>query len=276
MSELIEKSLGKLKENKIPNAELDLRILLNHASNKKNEIFLSNFNIKDINIKLFRYFLSKRLNYEPIAKILNEKYFWKHKFYVNHHVLDPRPETELIIEETLKNIKNKNQKISILDVGTGSGCLAISLATELPNAKITAIDISIKATDVARKNIIINKVGSQINVINCSIEDINEKYDFIVSNPPYISENEYNDLSKEIKKYEPKIALIGGKDGLFFYRNYANHFERLMKKDSYLVIEIGNKQLDSCKSIFEVTNLKLKKISKDINKIDRTLTFLKI
>ena len=153
MSEIIKKSLDKLKKLNIPNPELDLKILLKEASLDKNDIVFSNFKVKNINLEYFNSLLLKRISRQPISKILNKKYFWKSEFFVNTDVLDPRPESELIIEEVLNNIKNKNSKIKILDIGTGSGCLAISIAKELKFARVTAIDISKKAIEVAEKNI---------------------------------------------------------------------------------------------------------------------------
>ena len=142
MNNLIKESLTKLKQKNISNPELDLRILLKYASKKNNEIILSNLNLDNIDIVKFKSYLQKRINRQPIAKIINNKSFWKNDFYVNNFVLDPRPETELIIEEVLNIYKNKNSKLKILDIGTGSGCIAVSLAKEFKNASITAIDIS--------------------------------------------------------------------------------------------------------------------------------------
>ncbi len=276
MNEIYNFNLLKLKENNIPNPELDLKLLLKEASYHNKEILLSNLNIEDIDINYLDLLVSKRLQGEPISKIIKKKYFWKGEFFVNSDVLDPRPESELIIEEVLNCVKDKSKEITILDIGTGSGCLAISLAKELKNAKITAIDISEKAIRVAKKNLKINDVNSQIKLINDSFENIKGKYDYIVSNPPYVSEEEYENLQKEIKKFEPQIALLGGKDGLKFFKLFANSIENHMKKNSIFICEIGNNQLTSCKKIFSNSNLILKKISKDIQKIDRTLRFLKI
>ena len=191
-------------------------------------------------------------------------------------MLDPRPETELIIEEVLNNIEDKNKPLKILDIGTGSGCLAISLAKELKNSKITAIDISKKAINVATENIKLHNCNKQVKVKLSNLQNIKSKYDIIISNPPYIRESEYKDLQVEIKKYEPKIALLGGKDGLKFYKLFAERIEKNMNKNSLLIFEIGHNQLRPCIEIFKNTNLILKKISKDIHKIDRSLTFLKI
>ena len=142
MSDFISINLKKLKENKIPNPEIDLRILLNYSKCCENEIILSNFKTEQIDIKKFNLLLNRRILREPISKIINRKSFWKDEFYVNKYVLDPRPETEGIIEESIKIFKDKKAHFKILDIGTGSGAIAISLAREFENAKIVAIDIS--------------------------------------------------------------------------------------------------------------------------------------
>lgn len=275
MNKIINSSLLAFKEKNIENPELDLRILLKHASYKNEEIILSNINIENININYFKKLLLRRLNNEPISKIINKKSFWKDEFFVNSDVLDPRPETELIIEESLNNI-NKFKKMNILDFGTGSGCLAISLAKEFPNSKITAIDISKKALNVAKKNIDKNFLNNQIKLEFSNLESITEKFDLIVSNPPYLSFNDYHELQLEVKNHEPKIALLGGMDGLAFYEALANKIEKIMLPNSFLILEIGHTQLDSVRLIFKKTNLILKKVTKDIQNIDRTLTFFKI
>ena len=276
MNNLVYLSLEKLRDKKIYNPELDLRILLNHSSKIKKQIFLNNLNINDIDIDYFNSLLQKRLNYEPISKIIQKKNFWKYDFFVNSNVLDPRPETELIIEEVLRNIKDRKKQYKILDIGTGSGCLAICLAKELTNSKITAIDISKTAINVAKKNIKLKKLEHQIDLRLIDINKIKDKYDIIVSNPPYLTECEYEKAQEEIKNFEPKVALVGGLDGLQIYRILSKKIDYIMTNNSYFVCEIGKGQLDSIKDIFQNTNLILKKISKDLNKIDRTLTFFKI
>ena len=276
MNNLVYLSLQKLRDKKIYNPELDLRILLNHSSKIKKQIFLNNLNINDIDIDYFNSLLQKRLNYEPISKIIKKKNFWKYDFFVNSNVLDPRPETELIIEEVLSNIKDRKKQYKILDIGTGSGCLAICLAKELTNSKITAIDISKTAINVAKKNIKLKKLEHQIDLKLIDINKIKDRYDIIVSNPPYLTECEYEKAQEEIKNFEPKVALVGGADGLQIYRILSKKIDYIMTNNSYFVCEIGKGQLVSIKDIFQNTNLILKKISKDLNKIDRTLTFFKI
>src|SRR5210317_798730 len=170
MNDFIISSLEKLKNKNIPNAEIDLRVLLNYSKYSKNEIILSNFDLDQINIDLFNKVLHRRLSKEPISKIINKKNFWKDEFYVNEFVLDPRPETEGIVEESIKLIKNKNSNIKILDIGTGSGALAISLARKFINSKILDIDISEEAIKVARININKKKLNNQIQLKQTTID----------------------------------------------------------------------------------------------------------
>ncbi len=276
MNELIFWSLDKLKKNNIPNPEIDLRALLNFSKTTKNEIILSNLNLQHIDIKKFKSLLNRRLSNEPIAKIINKKSFWKDDFYVNHFVLDPRPETEAIIEESIKLISDKKKKLKILDIGTGSGALAISLAREFNNAKITAIDISKKAIDIAKKNVIDKQMEKNINLKKGNINSITSKFDLIVSNPPYLSNKEYQEVSEGIKKYEPKIALYGGQDGLFFYREFSKIIPKLMSRNAYFIIEIGEDQFNDCRQIFNNSSMNFIKKTQDLKKKDRIMVFSKL
>jgi len=276
MNDLINSSLEKLKENNIPNAEIDLRVLLNYSNYSKNEIILSNFDLDQININLFNKVLNRRLSKEPISKIINKKNFWKDEFYVNEFVLDPRPETEGIIEESTKLIKNKYCSIKILDIGTGSGALAISLAREFINAKIMAIDISEEAIKVANANINNKKLNNQIKLKHTTIDNINEKFDLIVSNPPYLTKKELENTSYEIKNYEPLIALDGGQDGLYFYRDFSKKINNIMNVNSYLILEIGEGQFRDCIDIFSISKLNFQKKAQDLQKKDRILIYSKL
>ena len=276
MDDLIKESLTKLKQKNINNPELDLRILLKHASKKNNEVILSNLNTEDINIDKFKTLLQKRINRQPIAKIINNKSFWKNDFYVNNFVLDPRPETELIIQEVLNIYKNKNLKLKILDIGTGSGCIAISLAKEFTKSFITAIDISQEALQVANKNLKIHNCDNQIQLKMIDFKDINSKFDLIVSNPPYLTNNQFKKTDPEVRNFEPKLALVGGDDGLKFYREYSNNLHKIMNKNAYFVCEIGINQRKDCEDIFKNSGLYLNKIVNDFQGIERILSFSKI
>jgi len=276
MNNLIKDSLSKLKQKNINNPELDLRILLKHASKKNNEIILSNLNIDNIDIAKFKKSLQKRINRQSIAKIINNKSFWKYDFYVNNLVLDPRPETELIIEQVLNIYNNKNLKLKILDIGTGSGCIAISLAKEFKNASITAIDVSQEALEVAENNSKKYNCGNQIQLKLIDFKNINSKFDLIVSNPPYLTNDQFNNSDPEIKNFEPKLALVGGDDGLKFYREYSNTLPNLMNKKAYFVCEIGINQRQECEEIFQNSGLHLSNITHDLQGIERILSFSKI
>ena len=276
MNDLINSSLEKLKEKNIPNAEIDLRVLLNYSKYSKNEIILSNFDLDQININVFNKVLNRRLSNEPISKIINKKNFWKDEFYVNKFVLDPRPETEGIVEESTKLIKNKYCSIKILDIGTGSGALAISLAREFINAKIMAIDISEEAIKVANTNINNKKLNNQIKLKQTTIDNINEKFDLIVSNPPYLTKKDLENTSYEIKNYEPLIALDGGQDGLYFYRDFSKKISKIMNVNSYLILEIGAGQFRDCIDIFSLSELNFYKKAQDLQKKDRILIYSKL
>ena len=276
MNDLINSSLEKLKEKNIPNAEIDLRVLLNYSKYSKNEIFFSNFDLAQININLFNKVLNRRLSNEPISKIINKKNFWKDEFYVNEFVLDPRPETEGIVEESIKLIKNKHSSIKILDIGTGSGALAISLAREFINANIMAIDISEEAIKVANVNINNKKLNNQIQLRKTTLDNINEKFDLIVSNPPYLTKKELENTSYEIKNYEPLIALDGGEDGLNFYRDLSKKISKIMNVNSYLLVEIGEGQFRDCIDIFRLSELNFYKKAQDLQKKDRILIYSKL
>ncbi len=276
MNDFISVNLIKLKNNKIPNPEIDLRILLNYSRCTKNEIILSNFNKNQINIKKFNSLLKRRILNEPISKIINKKSFWKDNFYVNKFVLDPRPETEGIIEEAIKLCKNNKTHFKILDIGTGSGAIAISLAREFENAAIVAIDISEDAIKVANKNIKDRNLDKRINLKKTTFENIQGDFDLIVSNPPYLSQKEIKNLSNEIKKFEPKIALFGGKDGLDFYREFSKKIDKNLKNGAHLILEIGASQFCDCMEIFRDSGLKFIKKSQDLQKKDRIMIFSKI
>ena len=276
MSDFISANFKKLKDNKIPNPEIDLRILLNYSRLCENEIIFSNFKIDQIDIKKFNSLLNRRILREPISKIINMKSFWKDDFYVNKFVLDPRPETEGIIEESIKIFKNKKAHFKILDIGTGSGAIAISLAREFENAEIVAIDISEDAIKVANNNTKNKNLDERIKLKKTSFENIEDSFDLIVSNPPYLTQNEINNVSDEIRNFEPLLALFGGEDGLDFYQKFSKQINKNLKKDGYLIIEIGASQFGKCREIFKDSELKFIKKEQDLQKKDRIMVFSKL
>ena len=275
MNSFIRDHLNEIKKQDIPNPELELRVLLNNCSINNKEVFLNNLNIDIINIEKFKSIFQRRINNEPLSKIINKKEFWSLDFYVNNHVLDPRPSSEFLIQTIKEYFTDIQSNIKICDLGTGSGCLAITLATIYKNSKITATDISNDALKIAKKNAKKHNVEKQIKFINCDWFSKNEKFDLVVSNPPYLTFDEYNKSNINIKNFEPKIALIGGHDGLKSYRKISQIICSILNNNSFLFIEIGASQINDVKNIFLKQNVKLIKIVKDCQQIDRVIVLKK-
>ena len=252
---LINLGSNELKHNNIRTHKLDSEILLSKILNKKREEIISNLKQKiDLKkINEFNKLISRRSFHEPIAYIINEKEFWSKKFEVNTKTLIPRPETELILYNLVKIFSKKS--ISILDIGTGSGCILISLLSDIINAKGIGIDISEKALNIANKNASKHGVLNRIKFYKRSISDLYHfKFDLIVSNPPYIKTRDLKNLDDGIKKYEPKIALDGGNDGLDVIKKVIYKACEILKLNGLLAIEIGNGQFK------KVSNILLKKL----------------
>ena len=255
-----------LKKNNIKTFNLDSELLLADVLKFSREKLLINLNYKIKKKKFNKYkkSLLRRKNNEPIAYILKKKEFWKHTFFVNKDVLIPRPETEIIIDELLKEIGLESSKY-LLDVGTGSGCIIISILKERSNCAGTAIDISQKALNVAKYNAKIHQIQNKINFINIDIDKhIYNKYDFILSNPPYINKFELNRLDSNVKSYEPHLALEAGVDGLNLIRKLILKSKTLLKKGGKLIFEIGEKQVNKSKDLLLRNGFYINKICKDI------------
>ena len=239
----IKKASLLLKNNNIDSHELDAQILLSDILGVNREFLITNdkLNISRKNIQKYKQAIKRRINNEPIAYIIGKKEFWSENFLVNHGTLIPRPETELMIYKIVNFFKNK--KINILDIGTGSGCVLLSILKELKFSRGIGIDISPKAIKIAKKN---SKILNLLNRSKFKIFGINEfnqgKYDLIVSNPPYIPKREIKKLSKDIINYEPILALDGGKDGLDLIKKVIYKSKHLLKINGLLSIEIGNNQ----------------------------------
>lgn len=255
-----------LKKNNIKTFNLDSELLLADVLKFSREKLLINLNykIKKKKFHKFKKSLLRRKNNEPIAYILKKKEFWKHTFFVNKDVLIPRPETEIIIDELLKEIGLESSKY-LLDVGTGSGCIIISILKERSNCAGTAIDISQKALNVAKYNAKIHQIQNKINFINIDIDKhIYNKYDFVLSNPPYINKFELNRLDSNVKSYEPHLALEAGVDGLNLIRKLILKSKILLKKRGKLIFEIGEKQVNKSKDLLLRNGFYINKICKDI------------
>ena len=270
--ELINHGSNLLKEKNISTYRLDSEILLSKVLNTSRESILINLNknIDKIVIKKYEKLIERRTKKEPVAYILEEKEFWSKKFNVNRFTLIPRPETELMVEIIVKKFKQK--KINILDIGTGSGCILISLLHELQGSRGIGIDISDKALIVAKKNVQENLKNSKLKFLKRCMNDLFYcKFDLIVSNPPYIRSNSIKNLDDDIKKYEPKIALDGGNDGLDVIKKVIYKSTEILKINGTLALEIGREQKLKVSDILQKNNFKIEKNIKDNNNNTRCL-----
>ena len=263
----------KLKSHNIDTHILDSEILLSFILNSSRENILMNLetNIKKNKFEKFKKLLSRREKREPIAYITNKKEFWKNNFYVNSDVLIPRPETELIVEEVLKNTNIHSSK-KFLEIGTGSGCLVVSIIKERPKCFATAIDISRKALNIAKFNAKMHHLINKINFVNIDIDKIQfNKYDFIISNPPYINRFDLSRLDESVKIFEPYIALEAGIDGLREITKLIIKSKKLLKKNGKLIFEIGQGQNLITKKILNKNGYFINKVIKDISSIPRVI-----
>ena len=268
LSELLKIGTNILREKKIDSYQIDTELMLAKIVNTSREKILinENINIDNKKVKNFKKMLERRGNSsEPMAYILNKREFWNTDLFVNKDVLIPRPETELIVDK-LKEIF-KNHSPYVLDVGTGSGCIIISLLEELKKSKGVAIDISHKALRVAKKNAKKNKTFNRVNFQRKSIESFfNKKFDLIVSNPPYIPRSQLKNLMKDVKFFEPKLALDGGNDGLDVIKKVIYKSKRILKIKGLLALEIGNGQYSKISQILKLNKFREKFLIRDYQK----------
>ncbi len=275
--QLINLGSKELKSKKILSHKLDTEVILSKVLDKRREEILVDFDktVSLENINIFKGLIERRSLKEPIAYILKEKEFWSKIFEVNKNTLVPRPETELMVDKLTKIYKNKN--ISILDVGTGSGCILISLLSELKFSRGIGIDISSKALFIAKNNAKKHKINNNLKFINrCFTNYFTKKFDLIVSNPPYILTKEIKNLQEDVKKYEPKIALDGGNDGLDVIKKLIYKSKDILKFNGLLALEIGNKQFRKVSNILVKRNFKIEYLIKDYNNNIRCLITRKI
>ena len=270
--DLLNKGSKKLKYKGIKSSQIDSEILLSNILGKSRENILINLDKKigSDDIIKFNDFIERRSLKEPIAYILKEKEFWSKNFVVSKSTLIPRPETELMVEKLSKIYYGK--KIFILDIGTGSGCILISLLSELKNSIGIGVDISSKALKIAKINALKHEVDHKLRFEKkCFSKIFYKKFDLIVSNPPYIDKRKINKLDDDIKKFEPLIALNGGNDGLDVITKVIYKAKEILKIKGMLALEIGNEQLIKVSEILRNNNFKIKENIKDYNENTRCL-----
>tara|TARA_B000000532_G_scaffold210931_1_gene180373 strand:- start:258 stop:1094 length:837 start_codon:yes stop_codon:yes gene_type:complete len=260
-SEAINIGSKILKNRNIISHKIDAEIILSHVLKTSREKLLINEQaISYINLKRFKKIISRRSKKEPIAYIFNKKEFRSKDFYVVKNSLIPRPETELLIDPIIKKFKGKS--IYFLDMGVGTGCIMLSILSELNNSRGLGIDICNKAISVAKINLETMKLNKRASLKCRSIDTIyNKKFDLIVSNPPYIVKREINQLSEDIKKFEPQKALDGGHDGLDVIRKVIYKSKNILKLNGILALEIGRGQYYSVSNILRLNGFReIKKI----------------
>lgn len=267
-----------LKQSGVSNPQLDCEILLSNSINKDKKYIILNPKqiLNDGQLSDFKSLIEKRKKGEPIAYLINKKEFWNNEFFVNKDVLIPRPDTELIVEEVLK-IYSKNTHLQVLDIGTGSGCILLSILKERKYFYGTGIDISKKSINVSKFNAKKLNLENRVKFFHSSVDNFNAgKYDLIVSNPPYIELVSLKYLEKDIVNFEPKLALSGGFDGFSKIRKVINKANYLIKKNGKFILEIGFNQKNKVKEILKQEGFYINKAVRDYGNNDRCIISTKI
>jgi len=267
-----------LKRNYIKSSLLDSEILISKVINKSREYIILNLQkeITKDDYLIFQKLVTERSKGKPLAYLTGKKYFWKYEFEIDEDVLIPRPDTELIIEQVLKIYKNKDT-INFLDIGVGSGAILLSILKEKKGFFGTGIDISNKCIKVCKKNAYKLEVYERVKLFKSNIDNFTKgKYDLIISNPPYIKNLDLKKLDKDVKDFEPSIALNGGLDGLSEIRKIIKKSTELIKKNGKLIIEIAFNQKNEVKKILEDNGFYIIAAIKDLAKNDRCIISKKI
>ena len=279
--ELLIDGISKLQFSKIPIPELDARILLSYAINYQDIIYMHNdISISKNEKNKFYHYLNKRIKGKPVSRIVGSRNFWKKNFLINKYTLDPRQDSEVIVDIVTKTYSNSNKHNQILDLGAGSGCIGLSIIDDLKNSSLLALDIckqALEQVNINAKRLNLSKKlhYAQINWFEKkwiqNIKSIIEKeklfsknkFDIIVCNPPYIKSSEIKKLQIEVKNYDPLISLDGGIDGCDSYKAIFKDLSKLLSNNGVCFVEIGYDMLEDIKIIIKESNLNLIKVYKD-------------
>ena len=268
---VLAEASNELKEISGSNSIREARILLEFVLKNQEKFLNTNHNISNNDFIIFQRLIKKRLKFQPISQIIGERYFWKNKFFINSDVLDPRPDTETLIAHTL----SFGSFFNILDLGTGSGCIILSLLDEYNAAMGIGVDKSKKALNVAQKNAELLNLNDRVKFqLGNWCDGLDNKFDLIVSNPPYISEKEILGLSNDVINWEPRIALTPEGDGLGAYKNIINGVKNILIPNGRIIFEIGHAQGNEVSNLLKSNNFKEINIVKDINNKDRVISAL--
>ena len=274
----VTEGINILKNKSILSAKLDSEILMAKALGKKREYIILNNDkiIKEQNLKYFKKLVHERATRKPIAYLLKKKSFWNSEFYVNKNTLIPRPDTEIILEQVLKFTKNKNY-LNILDIGVGSGCILLSVLKERKNFYGTGIDISRNSLDICKMNAKKLLLNGRVKFFKSDVDKFAiGKYDLIVSNPPYISKCDLKYLERDVIKFEPKLALDGGLDGLSVIRKVIKKSSELLKKNGKFILEISFDQKNKVIKLLNNKGFYINSTVKDLANNDRCIISTKI
>jgi release factor glutamine methyltransferase len=283
---LIKSEIEVLKKSGSETASLDCRILLSYVLEKTSTLYThENVNITDDEIKKFKVLISERSLGKPVSRIINKRNFWKRDFKLNEEVLDPRQDTEVLITAVLKYYSNIFDKLDILDLGSGSGCIGLSLLEELKNSNVSFLDVSKKSLEIVKINATEYNLEHRSAYFQLNWNSKNwdsdllkfrnkSKFDIIVTNPPYIPTDEIKSLQREVKDFDPFVALDGGLDGLMAYKTIFPKFNRILKNGSKIFVEIGMGQEDMVIKIGYENNLLLLGYEKDLSGIVRVIVFM--
>ncbi len=273
IKELIGYGKNTLNKNEVQDSSIISRILAEYILNFNRQEIIANLDKEVKEEQRVRYYLAliEIIQGMPIQYITNKQEFMKLDFYVDENVLIPQPDTEILVEKAIEEAK-KIENVEILDMCTGSGCIGISIAKNIENAKVTLVDISENVIEIAKKNALRNKVESQLTFIQSNMfEKVEKKFDIIVSNPPYIKTDVIPKLDKQVQN-EPHIALDGGKDGLKFYKIIIEEAKKYLKENGKLILEIGYDQKEEVENLIKQSR-QYKKIEviKDLSQNDRVI-----
>ncbi|MCK5050508.1 MAG: peptide chain release factor N(5)-glutamine methyltransferase [Candidatus Cloacimonetes bacterium] len=272
MRKLLDWLTAQLKKNEITSPKQNAETIISHVLQMKRlDIYLQpEKEISEAQLKIILEITTRRKKHEPLQYILGETEFYGYKFKVSNSVLIPRPETELLVEKIIHEEKNID---NILDIGTGSGAIIIALAKNLDTENIDAVDISESALKIAQQNADLNNV--EINFFRSDIyENITNKYDLIISNPPYISQDEYELLPKEIKDHEPRSALHAENNGLYFYKKILQNAKEHLTEFGKIYFEIGYDQAEKITGIAKENGFSKIQVFKDLNGFDRIMRII--
>ena len=275
---VIKKASEKLKKNDIKSALLDSELLLSNVINKSREFIILNskHNISKTDYHYFQELIYERSKGKPIAYLTGKKFFWKYEFEISKNVLIPRPDTEIIIEQVLKMYKKKN-RINFLDIGFGSGCILLSILKERKDFRATGIDISRHALKICNINAYKLGVKNRVKLFKSDIDKFSkDKYDLIISNPPYIKKLDLKCLEKDVINFEPKLALDGGLDGTSEIRKIVRKSSELIKNGGKLILEIAFNQKKEVKQLLRNNGFYINSVIKDLAKNDRCIISTKV